>query len=241
MKDKIRKDSLRIEARINFEAGRIKDPFDTFDEIKKVKTQGFETKIFWLLGEKSKYDKNISRNDIRHQALIQEMSKFAEIGLHPSYESNKSTFYLKNEHHLLNKILNSEIKTSRQHFLKLTFPVTYSTLIAQGFTDDYSLGFADEIGFRAGTSRAFYFFDLLKNVPTEFKIHPFAYMDGTLNYYLKLSPEESKVKIKELFDEVKQFGGDFIFIWHNETISEFGTWKNWKAVFDYTLTLKNEI
>ena len=240
-KDKIKKDLPRIEARNNFEAGNTKDPYDTFDEIKKVKEQGFDTKIFWLLGENAKYDKNISGNDVRHQKLIQEMSHFAEIGLHPSYESNKSTYYLKNEHHLLNQILNTEVKSSRQHFLKITFPLTYLSLIAQGFTDDYSLGFADEIGFRAGTLRPFYFFDLLKNVPTEFKIHPFAYMDGTLNHYLKLSPEEAKNKIKELFAEVKQFGGDFIFIWHNETISEFGSWKNWKSVFDYTLTLKNEI
>ncbi|MES2588910.1 MAG: polysaccharide deacetylase family protein [Bacteroidota bacterium] len=237
-KDKIKKDKLRIEARANFEAGKITDPYDTFDEIKSLKEKGFDTKIFWLLGENSKYDKNISGADQRHQNLIQEMSKFAEIGLHPSYESNKSSLLLKNEHILLQQILKADVKNSRQHFLKLTFPATYNNLISLGFTDDFTMGYADEFGFRAGTCRSFLFFDLIKNTPTSLRVHPFAYMDGTLNQYLKLSPEEAKIKIQALYDEVKNFGGDFIFLWHNETISEFGVWKNWKSVFDFTLNLR---
>lgn len=240
-RDKLKGDKIRILARHKFLSGEADDPYDGYDTIKDCCNSGFDVKIFWLLGENSKFDKNISAHDLRHQELIREMSHFATIGLHPSYNSNSSVFFLKKEKETLNLILKKKVNFSRQHFLKLIIPGTYKTLISEGFTDDYSMGFADAIGFRSGTARSFPFFDLMRNETTDFQIHPFAYMDGTLNTYLKLSPELAKQKIRILFEEVRQFGGDFIFIWHNETITDFGVWKNWKPVFDFTLSLKNEI
>lgn len=240
-RDKLKKDKLRLEARKKFVSGELGDPYDSYDTIKDCCNAGFDVKIFWLLGENGKYDKNISANDLRHQELIREMAHFAEIGLHPSYNSNSSVFFLKKEKETINQILKKKVSISRQHFLKVSIPYTYKTLISEGFTDDYSMGFAEALGFRSGTARSFPFFDLNRNETTTFQIHPFTYMDGTLNTYLKLSPEFAKQKIRVLFEEVKQFGGDFIFIWHNETITNFGVWKNWKSVFDFTLTLKNEI
>jgi hypothetical protein len=62
-------------------------------------------------------------------------------------------------------------------------------------------------------------------------------MDGTLNEYLKLTPKEAIKKIQLLFDEVKKYGGQFSFIWHNETIGNYGIWKDWSEVFDFSLDL----
>lgn len=240
-KDRLKKDRTRVEARQAFHSGQAKDPYDTFDEIAELGKQGFDVRIFWLIGEYSAYDRNISANDPRHQKLIRDMANFAEIGLHPSYRSNKSLYYLKSEHDLLQQILKRDVTASRQHFLKLDLPGTYNTLISLGFSDDYTMGYADAPGFRAGTSRSFLFFDLYRNTVTNLRIHPFAYMDVSLNIYLKLTPQQAKEKIHSLFREARRFGGDFAFLWHNETISEFGLWKGWKEVFDYTLKLRDEI
>jgi GH25 family lysozyme M1 (1,4-beta-N-acetylmuramidase) len=60
-------------------------------------------------------------------------------------------------------------------------------------------------------------------------------MDGTLNQYLKLSPEQAIEQVNALMKEVKKHGGNFICIWHNDTINNQGNWENWKQVLDATI------
>jgi hypothetical protein len=238
IREKLKNDNLRIEARKKFYNGEIDDPYDTFDYIRDITFQGFETKVFWLVGDYAKFDKNISIIDLRHQRHIKLLAKDIEIGIHPSYESNKSLLKLKNEISHLERILGRKVTRSRQHFLKLSIPASYKILVDLGFTDDYTMGYAEEVGFRAGTARPFYFFDLTKNNKTNLLIHPFVYMDGTLLEYKRYNPDQAKEQITSLYKEVKNYGGDFVFIWHNETIGDFGKWKGWKEVLEFTLNLK---
>jgi hypothetical protein len=165
------------------------------------------------------------------------MSKYCDIGIHPSVKSNSYDFYLHNEIERLEKILGKNISESRQHFLILKFPYTYQTLINQEITDDYTMGYSDLVGFRAGTARPFKWFDLTRNELTNLTIHPFAFMDTSLNQSMKLSPSQAIEKIKALFQEVSNYGGDFSFIWHNETIGDYGIWKGWSEVFEYSISI----
>ncbi|MBI2258209.1 MAG: polysaccharide deacetylase family protein [Flavobacteriia bacterium] len=235
-KDIIKKEDDRIVARKWFEEGKIKDPYDTFDLIQSVQKK-METIVFWHVGKYGPYDKNISILDPRHQTLIKSMSAFGEIGIHPSYRSSENFAHLTNEVFSLQQILQKKITLSRQHFLKLSIPSTYRYLMEQGIAHDYSMGFADEVGFRIGTAKSIPFFDLIENKQKEFWIHPFAYMDGTLLEYKNWSTEEAKKQITFLYKEVKELGGDFIFIWHNETIGDFGKWKGWSEVLKHSLQL----
>jgi hypothetical protein len=129
------------------------------------------------------------------------------------------------------------VTKSRQHFLKLRFPNTYRNLIAAGITDDYTMGYADEIGFRAGICTPFKWYDLEKEEETNLTIHPFAVMDGTLNNYLKLSPAQALEKVKEVVKEIKEVNGEFISIWHNETLSDWREWNGWKGFYEEMLRI----
>ena len=236
------KDLVLIRTKRLFERQKVhtrflKDPFDTFEQIASLKGRNIDFKLFWLLGDFAKYDRNISAKNRRHHQIIKKMSEVADIGIHPSYKSNSYEYFLHNEIERLEAIIKKKVNFSRQHFLVLKFPYTYKTLIEQEITDDYSMGYADICGFRAGTSRPFKWFDLTKNETTKLNIHPFAFMDGTLNEYLKLTPKEAIKKIQLLFDEVKKYGGQFSFIWHNETIGNYGIWKDWSEVFDFSIDL----
>jgi hypothetical protein len=110
----------------------------------------------------------------------------------------------------LSMVLHSEIIKSRQHFLRITLPDTYREFIRNDITDDYSMGYASEYGFRAGTSSSFLFYDLDMDTVTKLRIHPFAYMDGTFRDYKKMDADEAYMHIVKLVDAVKKVNGTFI-------------------------------
>ncbi len=239
LKDVIRLNFNRLSERRKVLKNEV-DPYDTFAIIKEV-AQGFPaTKLFWLVGERAEKDRNIPLSNKEHQALIREMDVSVEVNLHPSYASNGERVAIQKEKKSLEEVLGRSIENSRQHFLRLQLPKTFQSLQKAGFSHEYSMGFAETVGFRCGTARPHSWFDLSKNEMTELTIHPFVYMDGTLNEYMQLSIEESKSKIQSLYKEVKEYGGDFVFLWHNETIGNYGKWKGWSEVLDFTLNLSNE-
>lgn len=229
--------SKRLIERQSVQTGLAKDPYDTYDKMISLKDNKIIFNMFWLFGDFARYDRNISHRSTKHRKLIQRMSKHCEIGIHPSVKSNSYEYYLHNEIERLESVLNKRVHASRQHFLILKFPYTYETLIGQEITDDYTMGFHDLVGFRAGTARPFQWFNLIKNEVTNLTIHPFVFMDATLNQYMKLTPEQAINKINFLYEEVNTFGGEFSFIWHNESIGNYGVWKNWSAVFEHSVTL----
>jgi hypothetical protein len=239
LKDRWKKNTTALKTREQVKLGNQKDPYDTFDEILALKNKKIEPIAFWLIGDFAKYDRNVTSLDKRHVALIQDIASNIAVGLHPSYKSNLSSFYLQKEVERLKEIIDPEILISRQHYLKLSLPYTYRNLQQFNISHDYSMGFASHVGFRAGTARPFLFFDLPKNTISDLTIHSFCYMDGTFLDYLKMSIPESKKTIENLYHEVKTYGGEFIPIWHNESISNFGRWEGWKELYDFTINLQN--
>ncbi len=219
-------------------AGKEKDPYDTYDlQFHLWKKYNLKPIYFFLLGDWAENDKNLPHTNPLMQSLIKSISSENEIGIHPSFASNQDHEKIKIEKDRLATISGKKISKSRQHFLKLNFPNTYRNLIASGITDDYTMGFADEIGFRAGICTPYKWYDLEKEEETNLTIHPFAVMDGTLNNYLKLSPEEAIEKVKVIVQEIKNVNGEFISIWHNETLSDWREWKGWKDVYEKIIQL----
>ena len=209
------------------------DPYDTFDyQEKLVKDQNLTFIYFFLLGDYGVNDKNIPVSNTKFQSLIKSISDHSKIGIHPSFASNNSFNQLEKEVGRLSKVINREIWRSRQHFLKINLPDTYRNLIELDITDDFTMGYASNYGFRAGTCTPFYFYDLDLEVDTNLKVHPFAIMEGTLKYYMGIGPENAMVHYRRLIDEVKMVDGNFISLWHNDSLNDYKQWQGWKAVFE---------
>ena len=61
---------------------------------------------------------------------------------------------------------------------------------------------------------------------------PFAIIDDTLNFNMKLRTDEVVGKISGIIEEVKHVNGTLISIWHNDTFSDEGVWKGWRNVYE---------
>jgi hypothetical protein len=207
----------RISERWNTLRGLIKDPFDSYNEFDELhQAMGIHPQWFFLLGDYGKFDKNIAPRNPYYQNLIRRLALQGNIGIHPSYNSGVSIEILKREKKRLEAITQTTILKSRQHFLKMSFPETYRRLVNLGIREDYSLGYHDQPGFRAGMCIPFPWFDLEKNVQENLTLVPFQIMDRTFTEYLHLSPEESYDIIRSIIDKTAAVQGQFVSIWHNE-------------------------
>lgn len=210
-----------------------RDPFDTFGQIINIrKEKNIKTIFFFLIGDYTTFDTNVSASKNKFRLLIKEMVDYALVGLHPSYFTMTNASLLKKEKLRLEGIINMPIQRSRQHYLRFSLPETYQNLIDLEIEEDYSMGYASNVGFRAGTCTPFYFYDLDFEIQTPLKVFPFALMDTTLNDYMKLTPRQSLGRIRDLKNEVRAVNGSFITLFHNESLSDYDRWKGWKRLYD---------
>lgn len=222
-----------ISERTSVLLGLKKDPFDTYEIISGISDRfQLEPIYFFLLGDYGEFDRNISVSKKKFQSLIKAIADYHAVGIHPSYSSMEQPNRLKLEQSRLMKVVKKDITKSRQHFLKINFPLTYRNLVDCDITDDYTMGFAQEPGFRAGTCTAFYFYDLDNEQPLPLKVHPFAVMDATLNLYMKISPGEVMKYVEPLIRNVKAVDGTFITLWHNESLSGKKPWEGWENIYE---------
>lgn len=230
--------SRRVKVIFNLE----QDPFDSYEKFVEVNRRyALLPRIFVLLGNKTRYDRNLSFRNPAYRKLIQTLSAKAIVGIHPSYGSNKKFKQLKTEKFRLESILKRNIEISRQHFIKLKLPQTYQNLIKLGIKEDFSMGYTNTCGYRAGTSTPFYFFDLSQNSPTNLKIFPFAFMDTTLKVKMKKSSTEIIPYIEKLCNPLKGTGGSLTFIFHNESIGGRGIWRNWGSMYEKIIQKINSL
>ncbi len=167
----------------------IKDPYEVYDYIlEKIEEAKTEAKFFFPTGDHSRYDKNPSWKSQEYRDLIKRIGSKFSCGVHPSYFAAEKHQLLEKELARLKTITGKEITISRYHFLRLFMPDSYRSLATAGIAEDYSMGFPEEPGFRAGIARPFCFYDVSGDIPTKVRIIPFQVMDVTLYNYKNLDP-----------------------------------------------------
>ncbi|MBX2875699.1 MAG: polysaccharide deacetylase family protein [Saprospiraceae bacterium] len=222
--------------RIQVLRGKLQDPFYIFEDLKRLQNQYEpDTQYFWLLGDPGKYDLNADVQNPDFRALIQDIAAQYPVGIHPSFRSNSVPGLLEKEIERLTDLTGHAVTHSRQHFLMLSLPETYRRLLALGIRDDYSMGYADQVGYRAGIASPFPWYDLPKEQRTDLMIHPFAAMDVTLNFYLKLSPEQALERVQHMIQELRTYGGTFTLLWHNSSFATHIGWEGWSQTFEEIL------
>ena len=233
IRDGLKGNFKRLKERLRVMRKTQKDPFDTYDHILQQKSlYGHDILFFFLLGPRHKFNRNLPPNQHHQQQLIATLAANEPAGIHPSYFADTDAALLQKEKQLLETICHKKITSSRQHYLRLSLPVTYNNLTRAGITDDYTMGFAEQPGFRAGTCTAFNFYDLLTETETGLVIHPHTFMEGTFIEDMQLPVTATLPKMTALVDEVKKVNGHFISIWHNHSLCNQNEWKGLREVHD---------
>ena len=114
-------------------------------------------------------------------------------------------------------------------------PDSYSSIYEAGICEDYSMGYHDEPGFRAGIARPFKFYNVRDDKPSGLRIVPFQLMDISLTGNKKLTAEASKEVIMKLIMETQSSGGLFVSIWHNTTLLNSPECREWRSLFEFML------
>ena len=196
---------------------------DSADNLTEIYDKHIE-QIFFLMSnyKRHRLDGRYSLESKKLQKKIKFLlSKSVKMGWHAEYDTldrpNLARLRSRKIKSLLEEHNINELEV-RAHFLRWDINKSPKLMLQLGISKDYSMGFSDNIGFRAGTSRPFYYYDLRDRRSTSLKLIPLLLMDCAL-----LPPEEITTReiekyrdrIKNLRDNVKKHRGDFVFLWHN--------------------------
>jgi hypothetical protein len=217
-----------------------KDPYEVFDyisdNIEKYKT---DARFFFPVGDHSKFDKNPSWKNSEYRNLIHKISGKYKTGLHPSYFASCNSVLINTETARLKAVINREITMSRFHSIRFFMPQSFLDINNAGISEDYSMGYPEEPGFRAGIARPFYFYDITDDKQTSLKIIPFLIMDTMLYNNKEPDPLKAKEVIVNLLNETRRTGGSFVSIWHNTSLLDNSECLGYRDVFEFML--KNQV
>jgi hypothetical protein len=219
--------------------GLRRDPYDTF---KWIITKQKQTKskfiVFFSIGEYSTYDKNNNINKKEFVSLIKSVADYCRVGLKVSYFGLDNCEIVKKEKQVLESIVNYELVASRNSFSKLNLPESYRNLIELEVKQDFTMGYIDLLGFRAGTCTPFQFYDLDYEIQTPLQINTFHLFDSTL--LKRASLLDKKQEMERLMEEVKKVNGTFAPVFHNHSFSNEDRWKGFRELFSVVLESVHE-
>lgn len=219
--------------------GASKDPYDTYKYIiNRQKKRSFKFMFFFLVGDFSTHDKNINSQKQKFVSLIKHVADYCQVGIKSSFFALNDIELLKVEKSRMEAIINTNIAGSRQSFSKVNLPESYRNLVELEIPEDYTMGYVNHLGFRAGTCTPFLFYDLDYEVQTPLKIVPYHALDfAFLKYNSLLDKQEA---LQKLMQQVKAVNGTFVPVFHNYTFSNIPRWQHFKTLFNAILNSVDE-
>lgn len=188
------------------------------DIAETARVYGLRSAVYWKANPPGPFD---SAYELRSLKLAQTLSELrsldVEMGIHPGYYTFLAPEKLIAEVEKLRCVLGDQELGGRQHFLRWS-PATWLHWEMAGLGYDSSVGFADQIGFRAGTSFPYRPWLLDLNREADLLEIPLLVMDATLTSYLNLAYEDSLATVRDVIACCKKVGGVFAFLWHNDSL-----------------------
>ena len=205
------KDLARLRLRENFQRiqvllGLRKDPYDTFSWLINIQKQvPKKFRVFFQVGDYAYQSKNIKYRKRSFQTLLKMVADYCEVGLLVSQRAAGHVADFHIEKRRLEEIVHRPLGAMRITDSLLTIPQVYRNALDQEATDDFTMGYPDRPGFRAGTSKPFLFYDLDYEIQTPLVVHSVCFLGEHMVNHLNHSIDY--VQIKELRSVIQTVGG----------------------------------
>ncbi len=218
-------------------SGRQQDPYDTFDTMMSLAEKAnLRFRFHMIGGGETKFERFYT---VRDERIITLMKSFTdrrhEIALHPSYNAFHNLKMIEQERAEVTKYSGQKITASRQHYLRFALPDTWRHLSTAFITEDSTMGYAAEPGFRCGTSKPFPVFDIHQQKQLPLIERPLLIMDVSLRMYKNFTVEESIAYCQQIIDQVKKHDGELVILWHNSSLSDMEGWGGWEKVLHFLI------
>jgi hypothetical protein len=173
--------------------------------------------------------------DASSREQLQSLLADQDVGLHGSPESAFDAQILKKEMDCLVS-LGFRISGYRSHYLHFDYQKSFAILEDSGILYDSTLGYWENIGFRAGISFPFYPFNIAQNRPFRVLEIPLIVMDTTLlsGKAMNLSPRSAGLALRRLINIAARYQSHLSLLWHNTTFDPID-YPLWGKVYWKTL------
>lgn len=204
------------------------DPGNTFGFLMDANERaGIVGEFYFMATDRtSPFDASYGLDDPEIRKLISSIhSRGHRIGLHPGFETFLDAKRTADEFGRLVRCcdrlgISQDSWGGRQHYLRWRNPDTWQNWQDSGLDYDATVGFADRVGFRAGTCREFPVFNVRTAGRLPLREKPLVAMERTLldPAYMGLSPEACLTRLQGLAATCRRHGGTLSLLWHNTSL-----------------------
>ncbi|MBI6115574.1 polysaccharide deacetylase family protein [Salegentibacter maritimus] len=202
-----------------------KDPLNIFgDLIAFIKEHKVPIHFMFQLSDFSIYDRNINYNRNPYRSIIKYVGDYAKVGLIPGYFAYENFKILRKEKLRLENTLHTPLERVINVKYNLNIPEFYTFLTELEIPADYSMGYPEALGFRAGTCNPFLFYDINTETTLPLKVHPYIFNSNIVEH---ANFEKFTTEIGKILLAVKKVDGSFKAIFKNQDFSEYSNHKDY--------------
>lgn len=200
-----------------------RDPWDNFAAITALeRTEDAASTSYLLVGRHVPEDGDVELHELGRDWIGTERGAALgdRVGLHGSYTSSDTTGRLAAELSELGARTGASHPDHRFHYLRHRPVDAWPLLERSGLRSDSSLGYAEQPGFRAGTSHPYRAWDHEAGAPLDLVVIPLVLMDASFDErYLDIgSRDERRRRCIEVLDAVRARGGTASLLVHNDRL-----------------------
>lgn len=228
------------------------DPFYTFpwliehdSLLKRIYGDNIVEDIYFIISSKSSvqyYYYPIKHR--KYKKMLHFLSDHgSKFGLHISHEGGINPYEIKDEVQLLPDCVDKENLLSRNHYLRWQEPENVEQMEIAGIKEDFTLCYADSIGFRVGTCRPYRFINPKTGGISNIIIHPLEIMECSLfaKQYMNLEYKEALDISTKIINTIFDYNGECILLFHNSSFFEDKRYEKLYVHLLNTLKSKKEV